>query len=96
MCFGLGFEFNPRANKVRWTKEQLITIFRSHDSDNDGQLSWDEVKAAFKYLGSRCSYFRTARAFDYADWDKNGFINLSNDEFTKLLEYAFSCGYYAL
>lgn len=100
----MGFEYRPgggnanvdvknRQVKVPWTTEQLTKVFKSHDSNNDGQLSWDELKAAFKYLGSRCSYFRTGKAIDYSDENNDGFIDLSNIELPQLVQYAHSCGY---
>ncbi|POO02325.1 Parvalbumin [Trema orientale] len=79
--------------QVLWTNDQLAKIFRSHDTNNDGKLSRDELKAAFKYLGSHCSSFRTLRAFNHADGDKDGFIDLSGPELSELVSYAHSCGY---
>ncbi|PON79299.1 EF-hand domain pair [Trema orientale] len=78
----------PRSN------DQLTNVFGSYDSiNNDSQLSWDELRAAFKYLGSHCSYFRTGQAFNYADENMDGFIDLSNVELSELVTYAYRCGY---
>ncbi|PON79298.1 Parvalbumin [Trema orientale] len=88
-----GAEVNTKEAQVVWTDDQLRKVFRSYDSNNDGQLSWDELRAAFKYLGSHCSYFRTGRALSYADENKDGLINLSNVELSDLVSYAHSCGY---
>ena len=82
-----------RQAQVPWTDEQLTNVFRSYDSNKDGQLSRDELRAAFKYLGSHCSYIRTGRAFNHADGDNDGFINLSNFELSDLVSYAHSHGY---
>lgn len=88
-----GIEVNTKEVKVLWTKDQLTKVFKSYDTDSDGQLSWDELKSAFKYLGSRCSYFRTGGALNYADTNKDGYINLANVELSDLVTYAHSCGY---
>ncbi|PON35596.1 Parvalbumin [Parasponia andersonii] len=96
----MGFDFNPigvldevsnTKNKgggvaaLPWSNDQLTKVFRSYDSNNDGQLSWGELRAAFKYLGSHCSYFRTGQAFNYADENMDCFIDLSNVELSELV-----------
>ena len=91
--YNIGVDVNSKQGQVSWTDKQLTDLFRSYDSNNDGQLSWDELRGAFKYLGSHCSYIRTGRAFNYADGDKDGFINLSNFELSDLVSYAHSHGY---
>ncbi|PON42387.1 Parvalbumin, partial [Parasponia andersonii] len=68
---GSKVKVNSRESDIPWTNEQLTEVFRSYDSDNDGQHSRDELKAAFKYLGSHCSYFRTARALSSVDVDNH-------------------------
>ncbi|GMN35198.1 hypothetical protein TIFTF001_005148 [Ficus carica] len=83
----------PKDTPVPLTNDQLAAIFRSYDADNDGQLSVDELKAAFEYLGSHFSYYRAIMARYKADKDKDGKINLSNDELSELVQYAHSCGY---
>ncbi|PON80218.1 Parvalbumin [Parasponia andersonii] len=84
---------NNKQAQVLWTNDQLTKIFRSHDTNNDGKLSRDELKAAFKYLGSHCSSYRTLRAFNHADGDNDGFIDLSSPELSQLVSYAHSRGY---
>ena len=80
-------------DKPPLTIEQLREIFKRYDTDNDGQLSEEELKSAFRYLGSHFSYYRAVMARFYADSDKDGCINLKNDEFSALVSYAHSCGY---
>lgn len=102
----MGFNYNVqipgyrgeviKTNKdaqVFWTKDQLTKVFKSYDQNSDGRLSWDELKAAFNYLGSRCSYFRTGRAFNYADGNDDGYIDLASVELCDLVTYANGCGY---
>ncbi|PON35595.1 Parvalbumin [Parasponia andersonii] len=83
------------THNVPWTKDQLTDLLKSFDKDNNGQLSWDEVKAAFEFLGSNwfAKHIRTAIALYRADADKNGSINLSNSEFSAFVDYVLSCGF---
>lgn len=75
------------------TLEQLKEAFRRFDRNKDGQLSREELREAFKHLGSQVSFYRTLRACYLADSDNDGCINLDTDEFSALLNYAHSCGY---
>lgn len=83
----------PKDAKVLLTKDQLAKIFRRYDTNNDGQLSVDELMAAFEYLGSRCCSFRAFWGRINADINRDHKINLTNDELTELVRYAHSCGY---
>ncbi|GMN35196.1 hypothetical protein TIFTF001_005151 [Ficus carica] len=75
------------------TTEELTQIFKSYDYDHDGQLSKEELRAAFKHLGSHFARYRTAVACHYADANNDGLINLENAELSILVKYAHSCGY---
>jgi Ca2+-binding EF-hand superfamily protein len=77
--------------RVSFTEEQLMNIFRSHDSNGDRKLSWKELKAAFGYLGSRWDSFRAVEALLHADTDHDGYIE--KEELKKLVHYAQERGY---
>lgn len=77
--------------RLPWKRDQLLNVFKSYDRDGDGKLSKDEVKQAFKYLGSRCSFYRATKAFRKVDFNKNGLIDLV--ELSDLVDYALDCGY---
>ncbi|KAA3453610.1 putative calcium-binding protein CML33 [Gossypium australe] len=63
--------------------DELMKLFKRCDVNNDGKLSWEEVKAGFRRLQSRFPLYRTHRAFQMADENHDGFINV-NDELDKL------------
>ncbi|KAK9946518.1 hypothetical protein M0R45_011981 [Rubus argutus] len=87
-------EFAPAANKkapVPWTKEQVRDLFKSLDKNGNGKLSKEELKAAFRTLGSRWSSYRARRALRHVDANGDGFI--SNEELNDLVNYALERGY---
>lgn len=50
-----------KPTSVLYTKDQLMNVFKSHDADGDGKLSREELKKAFKYLGSRWVHIELSR-----------------------------------
>ncbi|TYI83276.1 hypothetical protein E1A91_D05G281800v1 [Gossypium mustelinum] len=70
--------------------DELMKLFKRCDVNNNGKLSWEEVKAGFRRLQSRFPLYRTHRAFQMADENHDGFINV-NDELDKLVTYALEC-----
>ncbi|KAE8666457.1 putative Calcium-binding EF-hand family protein [Hibiscus syriacus] len=70
--------------------DELMKLFKRCDVDNNGKLSWEEVKAGFRKLQSRFPLYRTHRAFQMADENNDGFINI-DDELDKLVTYALEC-----
>ncbi|XVF39950.1 hypothetical protein PTKIN_Ptkin01aG0073900 [Pterospermum kingtungense] len=65
---------------------EIMSIFKRCDANNDGRLSWEEVKAGFQQLQSRWPAYRTQRAFHMADKNGDGFI--SEAELDQLVKYA--------
>ncbi|MBA0692145.1 hypothetical protein Goari_009731, partial [Gossypium aridum] len=47
---------------------------KHRDANNDGRLSWYEVKTGFRKLQSRWPAYRTQRTFHIADKDGDGYI----------------------
>ncbi|KAE8100663.1 hypothetical protein FH972_018538 [Carpinus fangiana] len=79
--------------EVPFNKEQITKIFKKHDKDKNGKLSFDEVKAAFVELKSSWPWFRTKRGFRHGDNDGDGYINMQDEELEHLVDYALQCGY---
>ncbi|PRQ27677.1 putative EF-hand domain pair protein [Rosa chinensis] len=73
------------------SKEQVCDFFKRFDGNGDGKLCKEEIKAAFRKLGSRWSSYRARRALDHADSNGDGII--SNEELDDLINYALDCGY---
>lgn len=79
------------ATQVLWTNEQVSKLFKSFDKNGDGKLSKEELKAAFRKLGSRWSSHRARSALRHVDSNHDGLI--SKEEFNDLVNYALECGY---
>ena len=79
--------------QVPWTKQQLMQAFKNQDSDGDGKLSKNELKQAFKVLGSSFGFYRAKKALLRADSNNNDFIDINDKEFEDLIDYAYECGF---
>ncbi|EOY14485.1 Uncharacterized protein TCM_033853 [Theobroma cacao] len=64
---------------------EIRKIFKSCDANEDGRLSWEEVKAGFRKLQSRWPAYRAQRAFKVADKNGDGYI--SEAELDQLVQY---------
>ena len=82
-----------RNAKVQWTKQHLKEAFKRHDVNGDGKLSQAEIRKAFNDLGSNCGLYRAWIALPRADKDKDGYINITNQELDDLVDYAYERGY---
>ncbi|KAE8666458.1 putative Calcium-binding EF-hand family protein [Hibiscus syriacus] len=70
-------------------RDEILSLFKRCDVDNNRKLSWEEVKAGFRALQSRFPAFRTQRAFKVADKNGDGFI--SEAELDELVDYVLDC-----
>ena len=70
---------------------QLRNIFKKYDANNDNQLSKEELKKAFAYLGSIIPGIRANRVLHHADANKDGFIN--EGEMEELVKYTVRVGF---
>ncbi|KAB2614368.1 calcium-binding protein CML10 [Pyrus ussuriensis x Pyrus communis] len=85
------YDCYKKPARVPRTREQVVDLFNSFDKDGDGMLSKEELKAAFRELGSRWGGFRARRALSHADANHDGLI--SKEEIKDLVNYALECGY---
>ena len=69
--------------------DEVMSLFKRYDVNNDGKLSWEEVKAGFRRLQSRFPAYRAQRAFQMADKNGDGYI--SEAELDNLVKYALEC-----
>ena len=91
--------FNPTVDykKLRQkillslSDNQLRNIFKKNDANNDDQLSKEELKKAFAYLGSIIPGIRANRVLHHADANKDGFIN--EGEMEEPVKYAVRVGF---
>jgi Ca2+-binding EF-hand superfamily protein len=79
--------------EVPFNRDEVTKIFKKHDKDNNGKLSWDEVKAAFVEFKSKWPSVRTELAFRRADNNDDGSIDMQDQEWEKLVGYVLSCEY---
>ena len=70
---------------------QLRNIFKKYDANNDNQLSKEELKKAFAYLGSIIPGIRANRTLHHANANKDGLIN--EGEMDELVKYAMRVGF---
>ncbi|KAK7858610.1 calcium-binding protein cml39 [Quercus suber] len=80
-----------KPTSVLYTKDQLMNVFKSHDADGDGKLSREELKKAFKYLGSRWCSYRTEQALRCTDANDDGYID--EKELERLVDYTLERQY---
>ncbi|KAA8537740.1 hypothetical protein F0562_027270 [Nyssa sinensis] len=85
------FFMDFKSVELRLDEDQLRKIFKKHDKDRDDRLSREELKEAFKELGACIPEYRARQAHKLADTNGDGFV--SNEEMSKLVEYAFKLGY---
>ncbi|XVF60061.1 hypothetical protein PTKIN_Ptkin08bG0012700 [Pterospermum kingtungense] len=72
----------------------MVSVFRRFDDNRNGRLSRQELKNAFKSLGSRCPTCRALAALYHADENGDGYI--SEKEMNPLIQYALKCGYHVV
>ncbi|KAK7815921.1 putative calcium-binding protein cml26 [Quercus suber] len=72
-------------------EDQLRNTFKKFDTDNDNQLSIEELTKAFQYLGSWFPAYRADRSLLHADANNDGFVN--EEEMNQLLKYVAGLGF---
>ncbi|KAH7524690.1 hypothetical protein FEM48_Zijuj06G0146400 [Ziziphus jujuba var. spinosa] len=72
-------------------EKELKRILKAHDVDGDGWLSKNELKEAFRKLGSRFPALRAALALNHADANNDGYI--SDGELDQLVKYIVNHGF---
>ncbi|KAD5507897.1 hypothetical protein E3N88_15600 [Mikania micrantha] len=75
---------------VKVNEQEMYNIFKKHDANKDGKLSWDELKQAFTDLGVTWVWvsWTTDRALVNADDNEDGYIN--EREMHKLIQFALA------
>ncbi|CAK9177001.1 unnamed protein product [Ilex paraguariensis] len=71
--------------------EQLKGILKKHDTNGDGKLSREELKAAFRSLGLQFSGWKAWRAVHHVDANRDGYV--SEEEMNELVKYAMQWGF---
>ncbi|XVE55913.1 hypothetical protein DITRI_Ditri03aG0195200 [Diplodiscus trichospermus] len=79
----------PDPSSLKADYDEVMKLFKRCDVNNDGKLSWEEVKAGFRRLQSRFPAFRTQQAFQMADQNGDGYIDEA--ELEKLVSYVLGC-----
>ena len=76
---------------MKLTEDQIKKIFKKYDVNNDNQLSKEELKKAFHYLGSIIPGIRANRGLHHADANKDGVVD--EGEMNELVKYAVGLGF---
>jgi Ca2+-binding EF-hand superfamily protein len=71
--------------------DTLRKFFKNYDINNDGHLSKEELKKAFKSLSSWIPGIRANCGLHHADANGDGYI--SDDELNDLVKYAEKLGF---
>lgn len=77
--------------KLPYNEAQLRNIFKRFDANGDGRLSREELRNAFKSLGSWAPCALAILAVLRADRNRDGQIN--DEEFDILVKFALKLGY---
>ena len=80
-----------RPLSVPYDETQLRGLLMRFDTNRDGRLSKEELRAAFKSLGSRAPGVRAFFALFRADKNNDGYID--DDEFDVLVKFIMQIGY---
>ncbi|KAL6296271.1 hypothetical protein ACE6H2_004413 [Prunus campanulata] len=91
-CYMPVTKVKPAVGSVPYTEEQIRNVFKRHDKNGDGQLSKDELEAAFDELGSKWPAVRSWFAQRCADDDGDGFVSIEK-ELSKLVKYVLKLNY---
>ncbi|KAK7859722.1 polcalcin jun o 2 [Quercus suber] len=77
--------WSPRSTSYPLSEEQLKGLLKRYDTNGDGKLSKNELKAAFRSLGLHFSGWRAGQALRHADANGDGYAwpKLSNNGGTK-------------
>lgn len=73
------------------THDHLRKFFDKYDKNGDGHLDEEEVKQAFKELGSLFPWWRAGQGLKYADVNKDGVID--REEIEALVTYILNKGF---
>ncbi|KAK7857419.1 calmodulin-like protein 5 [Quercus suber] len=82
---------NKPIKPMKLTEDQIKKIFKKYDVNNDNQLSKEELKKAFHYLGSIIPGIRANRGLHHADANKDGVVD--EGEMNELVKYAVGLGF---
>ena len=83
--------WSPRSTSYPLSEEQLKGLLKRYDTNGDGKLSKNELKAAFRSLGLHFSGWRAGKALRHADANGDGYV--SEDEMKELVKYAMIWGF---
>nr|POE69996.1 polcalcin che a 3 [Quercus suber]POF25832.1 polcalcin che a 3 [Quercus suber] len=84
-------DVEPKCRILLPPDNQLTNIFKKYDTNNDNKLSREELKRAFKSLGSIIPGIRANRGLHHADANKDGFVD--EGEMDELVKYAVRAGF---
>ncbi|KAL0017380.1 hypothetical protein SO802_004449 [Lithocarpus litseifolius] len=77
--------WSPRSTSYPLSEEQLKGLLKRYDTNGDGKLSKNELKAAFRSLGLHFSGWRAGQALRHADANGDGYV--SEEEMKELVKY---------
>ena len=77
------FKFVTSRVSEKDKKEEIVKVFKFYDNNDNGKISWEELKKVAQYLGEEMTDEEIQAMFKKADLDDDGFVTA--DDFYNII-----------